>query len=76
MCHVHCLLCYKITRSRNELLCKAANAAYVNNGNIIRKQLRAPGLFQYPIRRLIVKSSKVSKPLYLYLESYDLSEIV
>ena len=31
--------------------------------------------FQYPIRRLIVRSRKVSKPRDLYLESSDRSEI-
>ena len=31
--------------------------------------------FQYPIRRLIVRSRKVSNPRDLYLESYDRSEI-
>ena len=31
--------------------------------------------FQYPIRRLIVRSHKVSKPRDLYLELYDRSEI-
>ena len=33
------------------------------------------GPFQYPIRRLIVRSCKVSKPWDLYLELYDRSEI-
>ena len=32
-------------------------------------------LFQYPIKRLIVRSRKVSKPRYLYLELFDGSEI-
>ena len=32
-------------------------------------------LFQYPIRRLIARSREVSKPLDLYLELYDRSDI-
>ena len=35
----------------------------------------AGGPFQYPIRRLAVRSRKVSKPRDLYLELYDRSEI-
>ena len=37
------------------------------------KGFRAPP--QYPIRRLSVRSRKVSKPRYLYLELSDRSEI-
>ena len=45
-----------------------------NNGTILFLQITW-ALFQYPIRRLILRSSKVSKPWYLYLELCDGSEI-
>ena len=37
--------------------------------------IASSGPFQYPIRRLVVRSRKVSKPRDLYLELYDRSEI-
>ena len=45
----------------------------VGRHHYIETDLRAP--FQYPIRRLIVRSREVSKPRDLYLELSDRSEI-
>ena len=60
-------------RSVNVLRLKTLRELSVTSAIIGNMATRAP--FQYPIRRLIVRSRKVSKPRDLYLELSDRSEI-
>ena len=63
----------EIRRSYDRLISTMGFLIAIRRHLYIESGPRAP--FQYPIRRLIVRSHKVSKPRYLYLELSDRSAI-